>query len=165
MKRALLSALIVLTSAGFAFAHPGHDDRSKNVGSFGKPQRLVVAQGSALAGALSLYKGLDKPVGVSAVDVTNIDLGAEITGMGKRQMRSRMFTIAPGGSVPIHPHNDRPGHAYIVSGEITEYRNAQPQPIIRKVGDVAVEKSDVQHAWFNHTNEPVRVLVVDIFNP
>jgi quercetin dioxygenase-like cupin family protein len=165
MKQLISSALVLMASVSFALAHPGHDERSKVSGSFGKQQRFVVAQGSALAGALSLYKGLDKPVGVSVVDVQNIDLGAEIGGMGKRQMRSRMFTIAPGGSVPIHPHNDRPGHAYIVAGEITEYRNDQPQPIIRKVGDVAVEKNDVQHAWVNHTSEPVRVLVVDIFNP
>lgn len=166
MKSLFAFALVTLASTTVAFSHPGHDDKGKkNAGKAATEQRFVVVQGSALAGALSLYKGLDKPVGVSAVDLQSIDLGAEIAGMGKRQMRSRMFTIAPGGSVPVHPHNDRPGHAYIVSGEITEYRNDQPQAIIRKVGDVAVEKNDVQHAWINHTNEPVRVLVVDIFNP
>ncbi|MGL5362300.1 MAG: cupin domain-containing protein [Bosea sp. (in: a-proteobacteria)] len=160
MKKLAVASLVLLAGAGFALAHPSHEHGKKS----GKGERLVVAQGSALAGALALYKGLDKPVGVSVVDLQTIDLGAEIGGMGKRQMRSRMFTIAPGGSVPIHPHNDRPGHAYIVSGEITEYRNDQPLPLIRKAGDVAVEKNDVQHAWINHTNEPVRVLVVDIFN-
>lgn len=160
MKKPAVASLVLLMSAGFALAHPSHEHGKKSA----KSERLVVAQGNALAGALALYKGLDKPVGVSVVDLQTIDLGTEIGGMGKRQMRSRMFTIAPGGSVPIHPHNDRPGHAFIVSGEITEYRNDQPLPLIRKAGDVAVEKNDVQHAWINHTNEPVRVLVVDIFN-
>ncbi|MGL4635573.1 MAG: cupin domain-containing protein [Beijerinckiaceae bacterium] len=166
MLKVLASAMLISGALVVsAIAHPGHDSKSKTTQSKAGAEKFKVAQGTALAGALALYKGLDKPVGVSVVDVTNIDLGAEIGGMGKRQMRARMFTIAPNGSVPIHPHVDRPGHAYIVSGEITEYRNDSPVPIIRKAGDVAVEKNDVQHAWINHTNEPVKVLVVDIFNP
>lgn len=165
LKIILITGIMGFGLCGVAAAHPGHDEKSKSAKRVSGSEKFKVAQGTALAGALALYKGLDKPVGVSVVDVENIDLGGEIGGMGKRQMRSRVFTIAPGGSVPIHPHLDRPGHAYILSGEITEYRNDRPLPVVRKTGDVAVEKNDVQHAWINHTNEPVRVLVVDIFNP
>jgi quercetin dioxygenase-like cupin family protein len=163
MKAAILGLSLFIGMTMGAVAHPGHDVRGKKADGQG---RITVVQGTALAGALAMFKGpMDKPVGVSVKDAANIDLGSEIAGMGKRQMRARVFTIAPGGSVPIHPHNDRPGHAYILSGEITEFRNDAPQPIIRKPGDVAVEKEGVLHAWFNHTSGPVEVLVVDIFNP
>jgi quercetin dioxygenase-like cupin family protein len=163
MKKLYVALALVCASAVSAHAHPGHEPHKKQTAT---QKRLVTAQGTALAGALAQFKGpMDKPVGVSVRDAANIDLGSEIAGMGKRQMRARIFTIAAGGSVPIHPHNDRPGHAYILSGEITEYRNDAPQAIIRKPGDVAVEKEGVLHAWFNHTGGPVEVLVVDIFNP
>jgi quercetin dioxygenase-like cupin family protein len=163
MRRIFIAVALLCATSFSAQAHPGHDVRKKQPTAQG---RIVTAQGTALAGALAQFKGpTDKPVGVSVKDAANIELGSEIAGIGKRQMRARVFTIAAGGSVPVHPHNDRPGHAYILSGEITEYRNDAPQPIIRKPGDVAVEKEGVLHAWFNHTSGPVEVLVVDIFNP
>ncbi len=151
-----------LTLSMQASAHPGHDHKSSASAAKKSP---FLKMNEPAKGAIAFFNGPKEAVGVSAKNLASIPLGAEIEGMYKRQMRARLFTIAPRGSVPPHPHNDRPGHAYILSGEITEYRNDEAAPAIRRAGDVAVEKKGVDHAWINHTDQPVLVLVVDVFNP
>jgi quercetin dioxygenase-like cupin family protein len=158
----LLVAGAVFTSlAGVSIAHPGHFEPPKKSQKPGGKHSV----NDEKKGALALFNGPKDAVGVSAASLASIPLGLEIAGMDKRQMRARIFTIAAGGSVPPHPHMDRPGHAYILSGEITEFRNDESKPGIRRAGDLAVEKAGVDHAWFNHTDQPVKVLVVDVFNP
>lgn len=62
--------------------------------------------------------------GVSVELLAALDLGLEIEGMGGRQLRMRMVTIAPGGVYgPLHDHKDRPGIVYILQGTITDHRN------------------------------------------
>jgi quercetin dioxygenase-like cupin family protein len=164
VKKYLALAVVGAFMASFgaaALAHPGHIEQGKK--SQKRPGKHSV--NDEKKGALALFNGPKDAVGVSAVSLASIPLGLEIAGMDKRQMRARIFTIAPGGSVPPHPHMDRPGHAYILSGEITEFRNDDAKPGIRRTGDLAVEKAGVDHAWFNHTDQPVKVLVVDVFNP
>lgn len=52
------------------------------------------------------------------------DLGPEIEGMARRQLRMRLVTIEPGGVFgPIHDHVDRPGMVYILQGTITDHRD------------------------------------------
>jgi mannose-6-phosphate isomerase-like protein (cupin superfamily) len=160
----LVTALASLSFTSACLAHPGHAEHAKS-SSKHKHATNLQATSSVKKGALAMYTGPAEAKGVSAASLASIPLGLEIAGMDKRQMRARIFTIAPGGAVPPHPHMDRPGHAYILSGEITEYRNDEEKPGIRKAGDLAVEKAGVDHAWFNHTSEPVKVLVVDVFNP
>ena len=53
-----------------------------------------------------------------------IDLGAEIEGMDGYQLRTRMFTMAPGAVFgPLHDHQGRPGTVYILQGTITDHRD------------------------------------------
>ena len=104
--------------------------------------------------------------GVESVEsIGEVDLAAEFPAMAGRQMRARIFTIAPGGVVAQHTHKARPGYAYILSGQIVEHRNDADDPIIRKPGDVAIEQTGVAHWWENESSAPVRVLVIDIFTP
>ena len=158
-----LFAAFVLGICSSASAHPDHDHKESAKAKADKSPFVRVSD--VPKGAIAFFNGPKEAVGVSVKNLASIPLGAEIEGMDKRLMRARLFTIAPRGSVPPHPHNDRPGQAYIVSGEITEYRNDEAAPGIRRPGDIAVEKKGVDHAWINHTDQPVVVLVVDVFNP
>ena len=56
--------------------------------------------------------------GVTVKQLAAIDLGPEIEGMARRQLRTRTVTIEPGGVPigPIHNHKDRPGVVYILEG-------------------------------------------------
>lgn len=96
-----------------------------------------------------------RPIGV-------LELGGEFPRTEGRQLRARELVIEPGGVVAVHQHDARPGMAYILEGEIVEHRNDQSQPLVRKVGDVAFEKTGISHWWENRSQHPVRALVVDI---
>lgn len=104
--------------------------------------------------------------GVESVEkVGVIELGAEFPDSEGRQMRARIFTIAPGGVVAQHTHQSRPGYAYVLSGSIIEHRSDAEAPVVRRPGDVAIERTGVAHWWENESDAPVQVLVVDIFTP
>lgn len=98
---------------------------------------------------------LIKPIGT-------VELGGEFPTTAGRQLRARELVIEPGGVVAVHQHDARPGMAYILEGEIVEHRNDQPQPLLRKAGDAAFEKTGISHWWENRSPYPVRALVVDI---
>ena len=101
--------------------------------------------------------------GVSAIEsLGGVSLAGEIPNDGSRVLRARELTIAPGGIVAVHQHDRRPGVAYILEGEMVEYRNDRAEPILRKAGDTAFERSGVTHWWENVGDEAVRALVVDI---
>ena len=116
----------------------------------------VLAPGQDLAGPTQ-NKGIKSvtPIGAVALD-------GEFAETRGRQLRARELVIEPGGVVAVHRHDARPGVAYILEGEIVEHRNDQPQPQLRKAGDVALEKTGVTHWWENRSQRPVRALVVDI---
>jgi quercetin dioxygenase-like cupin family protein len=62
--------------------------------------------------------------GVAVTTLATVDLGAEIEGMERRQLRMRLVTIEPGGVFgPIHDHIGRPGTVYILQGTITDHRD------------------------------------------
>lgn len=62
--------------------------------------------------------------GVSVQLLATVDLGAEIEGMARRQLRMRMVTIDPGGVFgPVHDHQGRPGTVYVLQGTITDHRD------------------------------------------
>ncbi len=96
-----------------------------------------------------------KPLGTS-------ELGGDYPALAGRQLRARELVIEPGGIVAVHQHDQRPGMAYILDGEIIEHRSDTAEPITRKSGDVAFEKTGISHWWENTSKQPVRALVVDI---
>ena len=111
-------------------------------------------------------QGPSKTHGIESVKALGIvDLGAEFKGMSGYQMRARVFTIKPGGVVARHEHQSRPGDAYILSGEIVEHRNDAKEALVRKAGDLAIERSGVAHWWENTFDEPVVAFIVDIYLP
>lgn len=92
----------------------------------------------------------------------SIPLENEFTSLKGRVLRTREITILPHGQVAVHQHQSRPGMAYILEGELIEYRNDQSVPVIRGVGSVAFEKTGLIHWWANKSSRKARVLVVDI---
>src|SRR6187549_3610076 len=61
--------------------------------------------------------------GSGVTDTTRgaIDLGKEQAKITGRELRFRKMTIAPGGVVPWHSHDDRPALIYVAEGEVVEY--------------------------------------------
>ena len=116
--------------------------------------------------AIAQHKHLEGPTkthGIAGVKtLVGLALGSEFPGLKGRQMRARELVIKPGAVVAIHQHEKRPGFAYILEGEMVEYRNDQKGAIVRRVGDVAVERTGISHWWTNKSGKMARALVVDI---
>jgi quercetin dioxygenase-like cupin family protein len=102
--------------------------------------------------------------GVTDTTLGAIDLGKEQAKITGRELRFRKMTIAPGGVVPWHSHEDRPALIYVVSGTINEYASNCAVPIEHKTGEVSVEKMGVQHWWKNTSKSPVVLLSADLFH-
>lgn len=94
-----------------------------------------------------------------------LSLANEFKGMEGQQLRARVLTFAPGAVVAVHQHEQRPGFAYILEGEMVEHRNDKKEPVIRRAGEVAIEWTGVSHWWENESSQEVKALVVDILDP
>jgi quercetin dioxygenase-like cupin family protein len=89
-------------------------------------------------------------------------LGKDFIALKGRELRLRELTIAPGGTIALHQHDQRPGVAYILDGKMTELRGPGFSPRVLGPGEVAFEGSGVVHWWRNDGTKPARALVVDI---
>jgi quercetin dioxygenase-like cupin family protein len=93
-----------------------------------------------------------------------VDLGPEIAGMDGRQLRLRVLTIEPGGHIGIHSHKDRPSVAYFLQGSDTvTYADGTEKHF--KAGDTTSANKDTTHWHRNDGNEPVVLIITDIFHP
>ena len=148
MKTTLTSiALATLLTPAIAFAGPpdpvpGHECK--------KAQHIQAHGPKESSGIKSVAK------------LGELDLQKEFPAIGERKMRAREITIEPGGIVAVHQHEQRPGVAYIIEGEIYEHRSDSEQPLLRKSGDTSFEYSGVIHWWENRSDKIVRALIVDI---
>jgi quercetin dioxygenase-like cupin family protein len=89
-------------------------------------------------------------------------LGADFPALSGRELRLRELTIAPGGTIGLHRHDQRPGVAYILDGQMTERRGPGFLPQIIGPGAAAFEGGGDVHWWRNEGTIPARALVVDI---
>ena len=105
---------------------------------------------------------ITKKVGVTSLG--SLDLSGEQGALNERMLRTRRITIAPGGSVAWHQHQQRPGVAYLIEGSLTEIRDdgAGPRSIQRKAGDAVFESTGVLHGWRNESGKPATAVVIDL---
>jgi quercetin dioxygenase-like cupin family protein len=138
-----IAAAAALTMAGFA--HAGQCPADK-------------AAANDLPGAATA------PVGVVDTELASIDLANENVKLDQRRLRLRHMTIAPGGIVPLHSHEDRPALIMVNSGEIYEYSSKCAVPILHKAGEVAREFMGTRHWWKNTGTQAVDLTIGDIVN-
>jgi len=139
--------------------------------------RLTLASSLAFAGwahagecpagksaANALANAPSAPVGVTDTELASVDLSKENVKLDQRRLRLRHMTIAPGGIVPLHSHEDRPALIMVNSGEIYENSSKCSVPILHKAGDVAREYLGTRHWWKNSGTQPVDLTIGDIVN-
>jgi len=113
---------------------------------------------NALAGAPTA------PVGVTDTELSAVDLAHENVHLDQRRLRLRHMTVAPGGVVPLHSHEDRPALIKVDSGEIYENSSKCAVPILHKAGDIAREHLGTKHWWKNTGTQPVELTIADLVN-
>jgi quercetin dioxygenase-like cupin family protein len=69
-------------------------------------------------------EAVPETIGVTMELLSTVDLGPEIEAMDGWVLRTRKFTIEPGGVFgPLHDHAGRPGSVYVLEGTITDHRD------------------------------------------
>ena len=94
-----------------------------------------------------------------------VPLAGEFDSVEGRVLRTREIAFKPGAVVALHRHKGRPGVAYIIEGEMTEYRvgaDGRAVTAVKKAGQTALERTGVVHWWKNTGGKTARALVVDI---
>ncbi|MFM9915430.1 MAG: cupin domain-containing protein [Rhizobacter sp.] len=114
--------------------------------------------------ANDLQSAATAPVGVVDTELASIELANEHVKLDQRRLRLRHMTIAPGGIVPLHSHEDRPALIMVNSGEIYEYSSKCAVPIVHKAGETAREFMGTKHWWKNTGATPVDLTIGDIVN-
>ena len=133
---------------------------------------VLSISGAALAGVCPADKvGNNKlanaptaAVGVVDTELASVDLSKENVKLSDRRLRLRTMTIAPGGIVPLHSHEDRPALIKVNAGEIYENSSKCLVPILHKAGEVARESLGTQHWWKNEGSQAVELTIGDIVN-
>jgi quercetin dioxygenase-like cupin family protein len=105
-----------------------------------------------------------QPVGVTDTTLGTVDLGKEMVAAKDHELRFRKLTVAPGGIVPWHSHDDRPALIYIAEGEIMEYASNCAQPIVHKAGEIRPETRGTSHWWKNLGDKTVVLYVGDVLH-
>ena len=140
----LRSAAAAVFVAGVAFsAHAGECPADKRMPNARAPVNFPVA-------------------GVTDTTLGSIDLGKEMAKITGRELRFRKMTIAPGGVVPWHSHDDRPALIFVEQGEIIEYASNCAAPIVHKTGDIRAETHGTSHWWKNLTDKEVVLYIGDV---
>ena len=102
-------------------------------------------------------------VGIKSVRALgNVALEGQVDSLEGRVLRARELELEPGGVVAVHRHDQRPGVAYIISGEVTEHRAGASGPMVKRAGDVAFEENGTIHWWENEGDTVAKVVVIDI---
>ncbi len=114
--------------------------------------------------ANTLANAPSAPAGVTDTELASIDLAQENVKLDQRRLRLRHMTVAPGGVVPLHSHEDRPALIMVTSGEIVEHNSKCSVPVLHKAGDIAREFLGTQHWWKNMGSQPVELTIADLVN-
>ena len=77
---------------------------------------------------------------------------------GAPRYAMRLFTIEPGGTIPLHSHDDMEHEMYVVEGRAVMRTHEGEQEII--TGDALLVKAGDQHGFENKYDEPFKFICV-----
>lgn len=120
---------------------------------------FVVVAGLLAGQAIGQSKPPTEAKGVAMADPVVVDLGPE---KGNLKLRTRVFTVQPGGIVPLHDHKDNPTVAYYYGGSLSEFNANGKAGGVRGGGKAFADDRTVNHWYENHSREAVVIVVSDV---
>jgi quercetin dioxygenase-like cupin family protein len=127
-------------------------------------KRLLIVAAPLIFATQIHYAAAQQPPterkGVTGKALTAIDLGPEISGMEGRALRMRMTTVAPGGTIGLHDHKDRPSIVYVLQGTLIEYKDGGTKELNQ--GDVISQGKDHSHALENRGASPAIFIEAEV---
>ena len=119
----------------------------------------VAAAGIAIGFGLASASGQTSAIapGVDGQTIGLVDAGANYPGM---ILRMRKVTFAPGASIPMHTHAERPEVTYVLSGTLTDTRKGSAA-VQKTAGDTVTNGREIEHMPENKSGKPVVLIVAD----
>lgn len=109
------------------------------------------------------FEGPARAKGMKFEPLAAVPLAGRCDGLDDRVMRARVWTIEPGGVIPVHTHRNRPAFVYALSGSVLEYRNTLDEPHRLNAGELSAEGLGVVHYWRNDGDVPAHLYAVDLY--
>ncbi|MEM8823013.1 MAG: hypothetical protein AAGF30_05320 [Pseudomonadota bacterium] len=111
--------------------------------------------------------GLEGPAsakGISNSAVAELSLAAQgIDSLVNRNLRTRFWTMEPGGYVPIHDHTNRPAQVVVLTGGVVEFSSATDERIEHRTNGLSLEEGAIAHWWLNEGSETVHLIAFDVY--
>lgn len=126
-------------------------------------QSLALVAFLAMPSALHASEPPKENIGLSGKLLSEIPLAPEFQSTDNRRMRMRVLTVAKGGVVALHSHENRPSVEYVLSGTATEFKDGTEK--VYHTGDVVSADHTTSHWWRNDTDGDLTILAVDIYEP
>jgi len=101
-------------------------------------------------------------VGVAGKELTAIKLPTDFNVSKGRTLRMREVTIAPGGTLPMHSHSDRPSVSYVLKGTLTEHIEGSTESRQLVAGQAYASQGAKGHALQNPGDTAAVFLEVDL---
>jgi quercetin dioxygenase-like cupin family protein len=123
--------------------------------------RMLIGMGSAAVVGVTIGFGLSSALGQQTPKVDllgTVDAGENCPG---HVLRMRRATFAPGASIPMHSHKDRPEVSLVMEGTLTNTLKGQ-SPMQLAAGTVILNGPEIEHQPANETSIPVVTLNVDL---
>lgn len=98
-------------------------------------------------------EGFGEHSGVTIDDLASVPMN------GNNTLQLQRVTVAPGGIIGWHSHEQGQGMALLVFGEVTEARSTCLDTIAFKPGDITLEDAALTHAFRNDADVPAVFLV------
>ena len=102
--------------------------------------------------------GQQPPKGVEPQELGRVDAGENCPG---HVLRMRRVTFAPGASIPMHSHKERPEVILVMEGTLTNTVKGQ-SPTQLAPGTVILNGPEVEHLPANETSTPVVILAAEL---
>jgi quercetin dioxygenase-like cupin family protein len=128
---------------------------------------MLAALGGLFAGfAVAQVSGPSEHEGltVEALGKLDADMIERQTGLDGYFMQLRAITIAPGGQIAQHSHENRPGLVKVISGDWIEGEADGETTFSADGTDAIHEDGDTLHWFFNRGDAPATAIVCDL-NP
>jgi len=98
--------------------------------------------------------------GLIVTELEKFNLIKQLPQLKGYNIRARKIIIPAGVSIAKHAHSERPGIAYVQSGEIIEYRGSESH--LLKAGDSLREDFTTVHSYKNASDKDCVVIAFDI---
>ena len=120
--------------------------------------RIGGRRGVTIGFGLGSASSQQPPKGVDLQLLGTVDAGEDCPG---RVLRMRRVTFAPGASIPMHSHKDRPEVALVMEGTLTNTLKGQ-SPTQLAAGTAILNGPEVEHEPANETSKPVVLLTAEL---